>query len=555
MMINKKTKGEKMRYEAMAIGMAALLLLWTAGAASAQSASYVSGALSLANLVVSPQPVVAGSNVTVQFQLYNDYSNSLQNVNLQLEAQNPIINVSPSHTYITDSIGQGLFGSIGYSIFTYTFHIPSSLPAGLYTIDVIATYESSAPSATGITSNNEPGESEMPIYIYVYGTPSISVTATPSPQITPGATSLLALTVENSGTDTARNVNITLQSHDGLEVAGSSRISLGSLAQGTPEQASTSVYALANISAGTHYLPLSITYSAPDGMQYVQNVSLPVSVTVPEPDIVISMAGSQPEQLYAGSNASLTLLVQNIGGGTAKNVTIGVESSRYLIAGGAASTFFIGSLAPGATATESVFVSANRTSGSAPYYLPVNVSYQNGDYSSKQSSMQYVPVNLQNAAIFNITSVTDSLSPGVSYAPVTFTVRNTGSETAQSLTLSLQSIYPITVINSNNYVNNLAPGQEANVTFYVSADSRGKPGEYPVTIYEQWRQPNGAANQQYSSSNGYYVTVGSGSGTSSNAVESYIAYAVVAVIVIIAIAMVLRRRRAGKGAKPKKAKE
>ncbi|MCL5099747.1 MAG: hypothetical protein M1158_01340 [Candidatus Marsarchaeota archaeon] len=554
MMSGKNPKGIRMGHEAMAIGMAALMLLWFASAASAQSTSYVSGALSLANLVISPQPVVAGSNVTVQFQLYNDYNNPLQNVNLQLEAQNPIINVSPSHTYITDSIGQGIFGGIGYSIFTYTLHIPASLPAGSYEIDVVATYESSAPSTSGLSSNNEPGESDMPIYIYVYGTPSISVTATPSPQITPGMTSLLTLAAENSGTDTARNVNITILSTNGIAVSGPSRISLGTMAQGVPEQASTSVYALTNISAGTQYIPMRISYTAPDGMQYVQDVNAPVSVSIPEPDVVVSIEGSQPAQLYAGSNASVELLVQNIGGGTAKNVSINVESSKYLIAGGAASTFFIGSLPSGASTTETTFISANRSSGSAPYYLPVNVSYKNGDYSSKLSAVQYVPINMQNAALFNVTSVIDSLAPGTSYASVTFSIRNTGSETAQEITLSLQSIYPITVINSNNYVNSLAPGQEVNVTFYVSADSRGKPGEYPVTIYEQWRQPNGAAGQQYSASNGYYVTVGSGAG-SSGSIGSDAAYAVIAIVIVVAIAMVLRRRRAGKGARAKKAKE
>ncbi len=554
MMSGKNPKGIRMGHEAMAIGMAALMLLWFASAASAQSTSYVSGALSLANLVISPQPVVAGSNVTVQFQLYNDYNNPLQNVNLQLEAQNPIINVSPSHTYITDSIGQGIFGGIGYSIFTYTLHIPASLPAGSYEIDVVATYESSAPSTSGLSSNNEPGESDMPIYIYVYGTPSISVTATPSPQITPGMTSLLTLAAENSGTDTARNVNITILSTNGIAVSGPSRISLGTMAQGVPEQASTSVYALTNISAGTQYIPMRISYTAPDGMQYVQDVNAPVSVSIPEPDVVVSIEGSQPAQLYAGSNASVELLVQNIGGGTAKNVSINVESSKYLIAGGAASTFFIGSLPSGASTTETTFISANRSSGSAPYYLPVNVSYKNGDYSSKLSAVQYVPINMQNAALFNVTSVIDSLAPGTSYASVTFSIRNTGSETAQEITLSLQSIYPITVINSNNYVNSLAPGQEVNVTFYVSADSRGKPGEYPVTIYEQWRQPNGAAGQQYSASNGYYVTVGSGSG-SSGSIGSDAAYAVITIVIVVAIAMVLRRRRAGKGARAKKAKE
>ena len=75
--------------------IAMLLAPLFASAAYAQSVTAAAnGALSIVSLRISPQPVVAGDNVTVVFQLYNSYNNALTNVNLQLEASNPVINVS-----------------------------------------------------------------------------------------------------------------------------------------------------------------------------------------------------------------------------------------------------------------------------------------------------------------------------------------------------------------------------------------------------------------------------------------------------------------------------
>ena len=82
------------------------------------------GALSIINLQVLPQPVMAGSNITITFQLYNAYSSALQNVNLQMTASNPIITVSPSSTYLTSAIGSGIYD--GYTNQqVYDIHVPS----------------------------------------------------------------------------------------------------------------------------------------------------------------------------------------------------------------------------------------------------------------------------------------------------------------------------------------------------------------------------------------------------------------------------------------------
>ena len=78
---------------------AVMLMLMFANLMYAQASSAVgggNGALSITNLQVLPQPVVAGENVTVQFQLYNSYTQTLNNVNLYLQAENQNISLDPT---------------------------------------------------------------------------------------------------------------------------------------------------------------------------------------------------------------------------------------------------------------------------------------------------------------------------------------------------------------------------------------------------------------------------------------------------------------------------
>jgi hypothetical protein len=111
------------------------------------------------------------------------------------------------------------------------------------------------------------------------------------------------------------------------------------------------------------------------------------------------------------------------------------------------------------------------------------------------------------SAQFQVTGVETQAYPGATNMPVTFTIKNIGNEVAKEIQVSFQSIYPITPINSNAYIEKLLPGEEVNVTFVINIDLNGYPGNYPITIFETWKQPNGSPNQLYAGSNNYYIPV------------------------------------------------
>ncbi len=526
----------------MLAALIALMPVFLAAVPFSQTTStQANGALSIANLVVSPQPVVAGGNVTVSFQLYNSYSNPLQNVNLYLESASQLINVSPSQTFLINSVGTGLYGGSGYDIFTYKFHIPASLPAGEYTIDAIASYETQA----GSNYPTLPAESEMPINLYVYGTPNVQVSAATQSQIVPGYAFTISLSAVNSGTDKASNVSVTMLNSTGFRPEGTYSFNLGSIYAGAESAASIQLIPFSNISESPHTLYFMVNYTSQTGERYSNVEKVPISVAVSAPQLVVSVAGASPEQLYAGANQTLSIEIENSGSGEAKNVSVQFLSSNGISVGSSTSEFSMGNIEAGQGVSKSVFISAGRNATSSSYVLPVLLRYHNADSSGNYSETQYIPINMQASAIFSIASVSGAVKPGSTDVPVTFTIRNTGNEVAQSAMLSLQTIYPISTVIPSAYIGSIAPGASENATFYVSVDAKGTPGNYPVTVYEQWQQPNGAAQQQYSYSNNYYVQVENSNG--GNGVYYYTA--AVVVVLIVAYVAIRRLRHSGKNEK------
>ncbi len=111
---------------------------------------------------------------------------------------------------------------------------------------------------------------------------------------------------------------------------------------------------------------------------------------------------------------------------------------------------------------------------------------------------------------------------GSTYVPVTVSIKNTGNEPADSVLLTMESVYPVSVVSSTYYINSIAPNQTVNATFYVSVDSSGQPGDYPITLYEQWKQPNSPESLEFSGSSEYFVSVGSTTNSAAGDTETTI---------------------------------
>ena len=514
------------------LGMILVVAIMNFGYSQTQPISSTSVAvdnvLSMYNLVVSPNPVISGSNITVSFQLFNSYPQELTNINIGLTTESEILNVSPSNSNLVEAMGPGFYGYNGFDQFNYKLHIPSTLNSGLYTVDVLASYETTQPN--GLGSGDIYGESEMPITFYVYGKPKLSFSIMPQSQITPGSSFNFELDIVNTGTGTANNISIELNSSKNSSIIGQNMFDIGTMAPG----ASDIIDSEAHINRNASSISFGI-HSFYQGLKlYNQSANIPLKVFIGNPDLVINVVNAEPPQLYSGFNQTVSLLIQNVGSGTAKNISINYENSNSITIQSSARNFFIGSLPPGSTATESLFISAN---SSTENYIFANMTYLNANYQNKSVSIEKIPIGISKTALFNITRVNDSLSPGGAYQPLYLKIKNIGNEPAQQITLSIQTIYPISPIAGTAYVNYLAPNQTANVTFYVSTDTNGAAGSYPITLYEQWKQPNTPSQNIFSGSNSYYAVVYSSVNSAINLSAYGIDISILVIIIILAAAL------------------
>ena len=401
------------------IFLALAIMAVMSGVASAQYANSVS----LTNVSVSPNPVIAGGNATIRFQLYNTYNYWLYGTTLQPTGSYPLLNVSPLNSHPIGQLDPGL----NPKYYNYTIEIPNTTPSGTYTLTFTATYMLYSTQATEIAS------SSMPVSFYVQGKPAITVQAT----------------------------------------------------------------------------------------------------------------NPQPSTLYTGYNQTLSLSIQNTGYGTARNVSVTISGSRGLNILSSVKSFFISNLTRGSEQVEPILISANGTDNP---YLIVNTTYYSARLNKRFTSTQRINVSVAPSAQFAIISEGQSPGIGATDVPVNFRITNTGTSPADQVQLNLETPYPVTPIASSAYVNELQPGASTNVTFLVSIDTAGVPGNYPITLYEQWKQPSGSVNQQFTGSNNYFIAVGE----ANSAASAYETYVIVLIVIIIIIAMVMRRRSGKSKAKAKK---
>lgn len=517
-----------------------VLLAFAAMAVPSFAQSTGSGALTIYSLSVSPNPVFAGENVTISLQLYDSFSAVLNNVNLELEGSYPILNVSPSNPYLISSMSEGVYGG-ETTFFTYHIRIPKNTPSGNYTLELDASYQTT--ETTDGESTLVTGTSVMPISFYVHGTPQISINPTVT-RISPGNASTISISVMNSGYGTARNITIDTLSTSNFSATGTRTFYIGSIAPGASTALTTTYLVNSHITNGTYTLPIYVSYQSDQGIRYNQTINQTLGVKIQNPNIVATIVSANPSTLYTGYNQTLVLDFQNIGYGSADNVSINVAPIAGINILSSIRHFFIGTLAAGQSTTESLVITAtNSTTGK----LGIAIGYYSSNYQSQFMKNQTLNISIAPSAIFNIGTGRYDLLPGETAVPLNITITNTGNVDAQQVQLSFQSSYPLTPVASTDYIPELKPGQSANVSFLVSVDSHGVPGTYPIIIYESWRQPNGAVQQTYTGSNNYYATVSGGS-----LAGGYLVDIVAVAIVVIIVAMVYRRMAKGKQQSKKK---
>jgi uncharacterized repeat protein (TIGR01451 family) len=292
----------------------------------------------------SPDPVLAGANITYTLVLTNIGPSNAQDVTLTdvVPAGTTFVSFTAPAGWSTTTPAAGGTGAVtatspalasgGSATFTLVVNVDASAPGGsVITNTATVTSTTNDPDAT----NNSDTETTT-----VDPLADLSVTKTDSPDpVTAGTDLTYAITVGNAGTSAASNVTLT-----DVVPTGTTFVSFTAPADWTTTTpaaggtgtvtAITATFASGATAAFT--LVVNVNASAPDGSTITNTVTVTSSTTDPNTannsdtettavgavaELAVSKTDS-PDPVAAGSNISYTLAVFNFGPSDAQNVTM-----------------------------------------------------------------------------------------------------------------------------------------------------------------------------------------------------------------------------------------
>ena len=317
---------------------------------------------------------------------------------------------------------------------------------------------------------------------------AVATVASEPAVVVPGDPFALTVRIVNAATDpgdAAEEVTVSLSSTGSLLIGAAGRTQvLGTLPGGAAAPVVFVGEALLSAVPGDHEIPITLTWIQDSRSERLATTVL-LSVAPSSPSLAVSAAASQPTSLRPGEPFSVTLRVVNNGAAPhhkGQDVVASVASTAVFSFHAAGREQVLGTIPPGgfATATIAGEVDDNATAGD--HTVPVKLVHRSGTVEGT------ITLTVAEAADFAIRGRNPPLLRDDTRQPVTFVVRNTGTTTAEQVSLTLMASYPITPAGRTAYIPRLPPGEREEVVFHVDVDAEATPQGYPLEVVIAWQE-------------------------------------------------------------------
>lgn len=395
---------------------------------------------------------------------------------------------------------------------------------------------------------------------YMSGGPELFVSLDSSDELVPGNTMELPLVIGNKGKDTMELYNyytiqpeylpttakfatvMLLRGNAPVKVRSNPQI-IGDVPSGAvvpaefvvevPEDAKAGLYTMqARITY--QYVPMAEQQGTYDIEYYFKDAEmvLPVPVVVRKM-VILSVEGSESNNLPAGGDGYITFTIRNTGQDT------GNSTSVYLAPAGASPVVpysngvFIGGLLPGGTAQPRFKVAVSSNADPLQSY-PVSMYAVYDDFEGNTVTSPPVStgVTFGEKVTFGRVSTPSVINPGKT-GIVSVTYKNTGNSTVYNAQARISVIDPFSSDDDTAYLGDLGPGESATALFSVKADPGTTIKTYSANSEVQYTD---AGNNAYTSDNiPVLIDVQPDSGTGT--------IVIVLLIVVIAVGVFLWRRQ------------
>ncbi len=356
--------------------------------------------LTIRNFSVQPARVYAGSEFVVTIEIYNNGSRG---------AENTLVTF-PGGTFAPVGQAGHLIGFMHINatvVVTQTMRAPAALSSGTYNLQV------------NLRANDFEGNHyEYPQTVAVevigggVGRPQLVVESagTEPPVLGPGGRFTLTLQIANRGERTATRVMLGPASSEMVVPAeGSSMTAVDRIAPGRTVTVTLPLVLGTVKQGGRVGLDLTLSYGDTSGGTYSdrQSVGLEVSSSLADrPQLLIAAVQTDPPVVAPGDLFTLTLAVQNVGGGDAYRLllTLGGEGGKELgpfVPRQIGNVLFVPRIPAGETVQVTVPLVVDGSADAKAYGVPALLTYEDARGTSR-SDVQRISLVVQRRPIFRI---------------------------------------------------------------------------------------------------------------------------------------------------------
>jgi hypothetical protein len=348
---------------------------------------------------------------------------------------------------------------------------------------------------------------------YMSGGPVLSAYISGTNEVSPGDTVALKVTIENKGVNefkfvqsgiidredlpnTAKFLTVSLASGDAPITIKSDPQMLGDLKGSSTTSAVINMKIDGNASAGSYNLPLIMNYTylyeadqyGVDTIQYLykektETFNLPIKI---KPEVKISVLSVETEHLNAGTEGYVNITVKNIGQENGKKTILKIARNDMSPVLPTSGSMYVGDFAVDQIVSSLFKVSVTSDAEAQTYPLDVLVQYENSEGDQVTSDTETIGIPVGKKIDFNITSASNTVSPGQKKA-ITVQYMNTGGATAYNVQARISAVDPFTSNDDTAFLGTLAPGETGEAVYEISVDKSATIKAYALDSEVRYR--------------------------------------------------------------------
>ncbi|MFB6101915.1 MAG: COG1361 S-layer family protein [Haloplanus sp.] len=403
----------------------------------------------------------------------------------------------------TGTVTTGSLGPGGAAEFGFNLEIGDAEP-GTYTIPVEVTYRHARAILYDKTSSG-PAEIEyvwldekrtVDLTIRIEEQAEFEIVSEGSNELFAGDTGSLNFTIQNTGSQTARNATVQLASKASGLFFGSpanpspdTGVFVRTLDPGEKRRVSVQVGATDDLSAGEYPVDAVVSYRDQNDIAR-QSDTLSTGVRVrPERTFAIEDLSTSNFRVDE-SEATLSGRIVNTGPAPARNVVVTMRDSGPVTPTNGETA--VGTLEPGEAAPVSftTAIASDAEPGTNSFTFDVEYENAEGDVLTASNPIRKSATIEPERDRFEVTDVSTTVTPGGT-ARLSATVRYLGDTPISAVNARLFTSDPLSTSDDGAFLGTMEPGETANATFRISATADALPKQYAASIEVRYDEADG----------------------------------------------------------------